>query len=321
MASASHNPSSSDLFHSIVVPVYNSRSTLTRLKEEVDRVMAAAGRGYELVLVDDGSRDGSFEEIKRLAQEEPRIKGFRLSRNFGHQAALTVGLERSRGGYVAIIDDALQDPPEVMVEFFNRLDQGLDVVYGLRRGRKESWPKRFLFSAFYRVLNRLSEFRIPLDSGDFCAMRRPVVEAMLRLKEAHPFLRGVRSWAGFRQEGLEYDRSARAEGESGYTFTKYFKLALNAIMATSRLPLRVATGMGFFAILVAVVVGAYQVVAKLVGAYDVPGYASLVVVMVFLGGVQLFCLGVIGEYLGRIFDEVRGWPVAFVAEQTEEQES
>ena len=170
--------------HSIVVPVYNSRPTLPLLVEEVRRVLDSAGLAWELILVDDGSADGSFAEIKRLAGEEPRLRGLRLSRNFGHQAALTVGLRESRGDFVAIIDDDLQDPPSLLPRFFARLDQGADVVYGQRRKRKEGLVKRVLYAGFYRVLRLLSEIEIPLDSGDFCAMRRNVVEAMLELREA-----------------------------------------------------------------------------------------------------------------------------------------
>ncbi len=305
--------------HSVVVPVYNSRSTLPLLLEEVRRVLDSAAFNWELVLVDDGSRDDSFGEIKTLAQDEPRVRGLRLSRNFGHQAALTVGLRESRGDFVAIIDDDLQDPPELLPEFFRRLHQGLDVVYGQRRKRKEGFFKRILYAGFYRVLRLLSEIEIPLDSGDFCAMRRCVVEAMLELREAHPFLRGTRSWAGFKQEGLEYERSARAGGESGYTMAKYLALALNGIMATSRRPLKLATGIGFLTATVSLLVGIYQFLAKLAGAYDVPGYASLITVMVFMGGIQLFFLGVIGHYLARMFEEIRRWPVAFVAEKTAER--
>ncbi len=306
--------------HSVVVPVFNSRPTLPLLVREVSRALDGAGLNWELVLVDDGSSDGSFGEIKRLAGEEPRIRGFRLSRNFGHQAALTVGLKESRGEYVAIIDDDLQDPPGILPEFFERLYGETDVVYGLRRQRKEGFVKKSLYAGFYRVLSFLSEIKIPLDSGDFCAMRRCVVSAMLELKEARPFLRGARSWAGFRQAGVEYERSARAEGRSGYTMSKYLTLALNGIMATSRKPLKLATGIGFLTALVSFLVGIYQFIAKLAGAYDVPGYASLVTIMVFMGGIQLFFLGVIGHYLARMFEEIRRWPVAFVAEKTAERD-
>ncbi|MBW1712773.1 MAG: glycosyltransferase family 2 protein [Deltaproteobacteria bacterium] len=278
-----------------------------------------AGLDFELVLVDDGSGDGSFEEIKRLAGLEPRVRGFRLSRNFGHQAALTVGLRESRGAFVAIIDDDLQDPPELLPVFFERLYDEVDVVYGLRRRRKESWLRRIFYSGFYRTLNLLSEIDIPLDSGDFCAMRRSVVEAMLQLKEAHPFLRGTRSWVGFRQLGLEYERQARFQGRSGYTLIKYLSLALTGILSTSRLPLRFATLAGLATALGGLIFAAYALIGKLAGSYDVPGYASIIIAVVLLGAVQLISLGLIGEYLARIFDEVRKWPVAFVAEKTQER--
>jgi len=230
-----------------------------------------------------------------------------------------VGLRESRGAFVAIIDDDLQDPPELLPVFFERLYDEVDVVYGLRRRRKESWLRRIFYSGFYRTLNLLSEIDIPLDSGDFCAMRRSVVEAMLQLKEAHPFLRGTRSWVGFRQLGLEYERQARFQGRSGYTLIKYLSLALTGILSTSRLPLRFATLAGLATALGGLIFAAYALIGKLAGSYDVPGYASIIIAVVLLGAVQLISLGLIGEYLARIFDEVRKWPVAFVAEKTQER--
>jgi glycosyltransferase involved in cell wall biosynthesis len=302
--------------HSIVVPVYQSRNILESMVTRVSEVMIGAGINFEMVLVDDGSRDGSFAEIRRLSDKFAFVRGFRLSRNFGHQAALTIGLAESRGSFVAIIDDDLQDPPEVLPGFFEALYNGSDVVYGVRRKRKEGILKRFLYSSFYKVLNMLASVHIPMDAGDFCVMKRCVVDAMLQLRDANPFLRGVRAWIGFEQIGMEYERSARFEGQSGYSFRKYINLAITGLIMFSYIPLRVATYLGLF---VAAVSALYVVGITtwwFFKPFDVPGYLSLVVIITFMGGVQLICLGVIGEYIARLNDNSRRWPIAIVAETT-----
>lgn len=302
--------------HTIVSPVYNSKETLELLVSSVLKAMDDAGIHFELVLVDDGSEDGSFEEIRRLSNLHPFIRGFRLSRNFGHQAALVIGLEKSKGEFVAIIDDDLQDPPQLLPTFFQRLYEGAEVVYGIRRKRKESFLKRSLYALFYRVLRKMSEVEIPLDAGDFCVMRRCVVDAMTQFREANPFLRGIRSWVGFRQVGLEYTRDARHQGESGYTFGKYFRLAVVGIISFSYIPLRMATFLGMVTALIGFVFAGIVILRWLLGAVEVSGYASLIVVITLLGGVQLISIGVIGEYLARLSDNVRKPLTAVVAEST-----
>lgn len=302
--------------HSIVVPVYQSRSSLETLVERVSKVMKEANICFEMVLVDDGSQDDSFGEIKRLASLHAFVRGFRLSRNFGHQAALTIGLRESRGDFVAIIDDDLQDPPEVLPGFFQALYDGADVAYGIRRGRKEGILKRFLYAAFYRVLDFLSTVNIPLDAGDFCVMKRCVVDALLQLPDANPFLRGIRSWVGFKQIGIEYERFARLEGSSGYTFRKYFGLAITGLLMFSYIPLHFATCLGIFAVLVSVLYTIAIITWWLFKPFYVPGYLSLVVIITFLGGVQLISIGIIGEYVARSNDNARKWPIAIVAETT-----
>jgi dolichol-phosphate mannosyltransferase len=199
---------------------------------------------FELVLVDDGSKDGSFEEIRRLSKSHPVIRGLRLSRNFGHQAAVLIGLQNSLGDYIGIIDDDMQDPPDILPDFFSRLYEQADVVYGIRRKRKESFIKKLLYASFYRILRRLSDIEIPLDAGDFCVMKRRVVDAMLQFQEANPFLRGIRAWVGFKQMGIEYQRDARIKGTSGYTVIKYLRLAIAGILSFSYIPLRLATLVG-----------------------------------------------------------------------------
>ncbi len=304
------------LLHSVIVPVYQSRSLLTTLVQRVSTVLNEAGINFELVLVDDGSRDDSFSEIKKLASGHSFIRGFRLSRNFGHQAAVTVGLQKCAGEFIAIIDDDLQDPPEILPRFFEGLYGGIDVVYGVRKKRKEHLLKRAFFAAFYLLINAVSDIYIPEDAGDFCVLRRRVVNAMLQMPDANPFLRGTRAWAGFKQEGFEYERDARVQGESGYTLSKYFKLALTGILMFSRVPLRLATIFGVITSLFSFILAFYVIISWLIKPFDVPGYLSTFMAITLLGGIQLISIGIIGHYLGYLIDNNRRWPVAFVAETT-----
>jgi glycosyltransferase involved in cell wall biosynthesis len=302
--------------HTIVVPVYNSKGTLPMLVDRILKAMQTAQLSFELVLVDDGSTDGSFNEIQRLSGLHRFVRGFRLSRNFGHQAALVVGLQESRGNFVAIIDDDLQDPPEILAGFFNHLDEDSDVVYGVRRERKEGIVKKILYAAFYRILQKLSRVEIPLDAGDFCVMKRSVVDAMLRFQEANPFLRGIRSWVGFKQIGIEYERASTLQEKSRYTLKKYFGFALGGILSFSYIPLRFATYLGIMAAFVGFVFAFVVVFLKLTHKFEVSGYTSLIVVITFLGGVQLIAIGIMGEYLSRLNDNARKWPIAVIAERT-----
>ncbi len=308
-----------NILHSIVVPVYQSRSSLENLTKRIFSVMSAAGIRYELILVDDGSADDSYSEIKRLAAASPNIRGFRLSRNFGQQAALLVGFQKARGDYIAVIDDDLQDAPEVLIQFFQALDNHYDVAYGVRRKRKEKFTKRVLYAGFYHLLQKLSSINIPLDAGDFCAMKRPVLNAMLELRSSQPFLRGARAWAGFKQIGIEYERAARDEGESGYTLRKYFKLAFNGILSFSHIPLRLTTYLGLLTATLCVLFLIWVTINWLLGTFHIRGYTSMILLITFFGSVQLISIGIIGEYIGKLLDETRKWPVAFVAESTEKE--
>lgn len=303
--------------YSIVIPVYKSKEILAATLERILKVMEEANRQFEIVFVDDGSQDGSFEEVKRLASIHKFVRGFRLSRNFGHQAALMIGLQKSCGDFVAIMDDDLQDPPEILSKFFQALNDGADVVYGVRRKRKERILKKVIFSIFYKILKILSYIDIPRDAGDFCAMKRFVLDTLLQLREANPFLRGIRAWVGFKQVGIEYERAARQHGKSGYTFAGYVNLAITGLIMFSYIPLRIATYLGILAaaisFLYAVVITTYWIFVP----FDVPGYLSLVTIIIFLGGVQLISIGVIGEYIARLNDNTRRWPIAIVAETTQ----
>ncbi len=308
--------------HSIIIPVYQSMSTLETLVKRIAEAMNNSQINFELILVDDGSQDNSFKEIKRLASIYPFIRGFKLSRNFGHQKAVTIGLRESKGKFVAIIDDDLQDPPEFLPRFFQTLYDGADVVYGIRRKRKESIFKRVLYAAFYRVLSLLSNIYIPMDAGDFCVMKQCVVDAMLQLQDANPFLRGIRSWVGFKQVGIEYKRDERLQGKSGYTFRKYINFAITGILMFSYIPLRLATYFGFLVALSAFFYSVFLVIYWwLYDSFDVPGFLTLIVIITFLGGVQLISIGIIGEYIARLNDNTRKWPIAIVAETTTREQS
>ncbi len=302
--------------HSIVVPVYQSRNLLEALVERVSNVMKEAQTCFELVLVDDGSQDNSFKEIQKLAEVHPFIRGFKLSRNFGHQAALIIGLRESLGEFVAIIDDDLQDPPEVLPEFFQALYDGADVVYGVRKARKEGIVKKILYAVFYRILSFISHINIPVDAGDFCCMKRCVVDVLLELRDANPFLRGARAWLGFNQIGIKYERAARHKGESSYSLKKYISLAVTGLVMFSYIPLRISMYLGIFTATISFLYTFGIITYWLFKPFHVPGYLSLVFIITFLGGVQLICIGVIGEYIARLNDNVRKWPIAIIADKT-----
>jgi dolichol-phosphate mannosyltransferase len=293
---------------SIVVPVYNSAPFLHLLMEAIETEREREAWDLEVVLVDDGSRDDSFLRVEELSKTYPYIRGIKLSRNFGHQAAVRTGLAFCKGDYVAVIDDDLQDPPSLLPEFFGYLNQGYDVAFGERRKRKESLLKKTSYRLFYRVLRRMSSIDIPLDSGDFCVMKRRVVENMLQLPEKNPFLRGMRAWVGFRQIGVQYERQKRVEGESGYTLSKLLKIALDGIFSFSLIPIRMITLTGVVGLGVAVIYSAVLVILYFNSEFDVRGYTTLVLLISFFGSLNLICLGVIGEYIARIYSETLNRP-------------
>jgi len=301
---------------SIIVPVYNSRNILPNLLYAIDEVKGKEGWNLELILIDDGSTDNSFEEIGRIAREYPYVKGFRLSRNFGHQAAVSTGLSLCNGEYIAIIDDDLQDPPSLLPSFFGHLDNGYDVAYGVRRKRKESFFKITAYNSFYRLLQMLSEIYIPMDTGDFCVMKRKVVDAMLSLTETNPFLRGIRSWVGFKQIGVEYERHGRKYGKSGYTLSKLFKIASDGIFSFSNLPLRLTTFLGALALSVAIVYALYILGKYIFFGIESPGFVTLVLMILFFGSVNLISVGIVGEYIARIYAESKDRPHAIISEST-----
>lgn len=302
---------------SVIVPCYNEERVLTATHERLSSVLhELAELNYELIFVNDGSADQTQQILVHLQRLDPHVRVLLLSRNFGHQIAVTAGLEQAAGDAVVIIDADLQDPPEVIPEMVRLWREGNDVVYGLRREREgESRFKLWTAKAFYRLINRLSDTKMPLDTGDFRLLDRKVVEVIKTMPERARFLRGMVSWAGFRQTSITYDRAARQAGESKYPLAKMLNFAMDGIISFSLVPLKLAVWTGFLAICIAVL-GIIVAIADRLLHRDLPrGWASLFVAVLFIGGVQLVSLGIIGEYLGRIYTEVKHRPLYVVQER------
>ncbi len=300
---------------SIVVPVFNEEEVLPELYKQVRQVMDGFGQTWELILVDDGSRDRSAEIIADLNHQDARVKGISFSRNFGFQEAVTAGLAHASGEAVVLSDADLQDPPEVIPEMVARWQEGNDVVYGVRANRQgETWFKKTTAKVFYRTIHRITSVDIPLDTGDFRLMDRRVVDAILRMPERNRFLRGMVPWVGFRQSGLTYERRARFAGESKFkSVRQMLPFALDAITSFSYFPLQLATYLGFFIAAISLIAIIVVIVLRVFGSHqELTGQATTLVAVLFLGGVQLISLGIIGEYLGRIYDEVKGRPLFLV---------
>jgi glycosyltransferase involved in cell wall biosynthesis len=298
---------------SILIPVHNEQEVLPALLARVRQVMNQIGDGpHEIVFVDDGSSDRTLEILENAAALDERIKVIALSRNFGHQAALTAALDYAAGDAVVVIDGDLQDPPEIIPTLVEHFRAGYDVVYVQRKGRKEVWWLRLCFYLFYRLLSGLSDTRLPLDAGDCGLMSRRVVEQLRGMTEHHRYLRGMRSWVGFKQIGIYIERSERQDGESKYSTLKRLKFAADGIFAFSTVPIRAASLLGLAAMGVSGVYALITIYAKLFLHETVKGFAALIVVMTFLSGVLLFFLGIIGEYVGRIYEEIKARPLYIV---------
>ena len=301
--------------YSIIAPVYNEKDCLDTLVKRVGEVMDTTGETWELVIIDDGSQDGSTDIIRKMAKEDERVRAIIFARNFGHQIAVTAGMDYSRGDAVIIIDADLQDPPEVMLEMIQRWKEGYQVVYGVRSEREgETWFKKTTASLFYRMIARITDVKIPLDTGDFRLMDRSVVKVMNSMREKHRFLRGMSSWVGYRQIGVSYHRAARFAGETKYPLKKMLKLALNAVTSFSYFPLQLATYVGFISAGISIVAIPIVIIMRLTGSQAFFGQATTLLAVLFLGGVQLISLGILGEYIGRIYDEVKGRPLYIVSE-------
>ncbi len=302
----------------VIVPFLNELENLPILHQRLSAVMATQPEGFELLLVDDGSTDGSAEWVTAKAKEDPRVRLLSLSRNFGHQIAITAGLDHADGDAVVIIDADLQDPPELIPELLAKWREGFEVVYAVRRSRKgETWMKKFLAASFYRVFRVLAKINVPMDAGDFRLVDRRVVEALRQIRELHRFMRGLTCWVGYRQGAVYYDRAARAAGETKYPVWKSARLAFDAITSFSAAPLRWITGAGLLVSLAGIAAIINIFVGRILHPEQmVPGWASLTAVVLFIGGVQLVCLGVIGQYLGRVFEEIKRRPLYCVRDET-----
>jgi len=298
---------------SVLVPVHNEESvipeTLCRVRAVLDDI---PGGPHEIVFVDDGSSDRTLEILEEAAAHDPTIKVIALSRNFGHQPALTAAMDYASGDAVIVIDGDLQDPPEIIPQFVERFRSGYDVVYAERKERKEVWLLRLCFFLFYRLMARLSDIRLPLDAGDCGLMSRRVVEHLRGMTEHHRYLRGMRSWVGFKQTGIPVERSERHSGKSKFSALKRLKFAADGIFAFSIVPIRAASILGAAAILLSAVYAIATMYAKIFLHQTVQGFAALIVVMTFLAGVLLFFLGIIGEYVGRVYEELKDRPLYVV---------
>jgi len=300
---------------SIIAPVYNEIACLDTLLDRIQKVMDQTGEPWELVLVDDGSTDGSTDKIRQLAENDQHVRKVILARNFGHQIAVTAGMDYSRGDAVVIIDADLQDPREVILDLIARWREGYQVVYAQRTEREgETWFKRVTASVFYRSIYRITDIKIPLDTGDFRLLDRKVVNVMNSMRERHRFLRGMSAWVGFKSIGVPYKRAARFAGSTKYPFKKMLKLALTAVTSFSYVPLQLAMWLGFISAGISIITIPVVIVLRLVGSQFFFGQATTLIAVLFLGGVQLISLGILGEYVGRIYDEVKGRPLYTTSE-------
>jgi glycosyltransferase involved in cell wall biosynthesis len=305
---------------SIVAPVYNEEEVLPELYRRVRAVMEATGETWELLLVNDGSRDRSAEIIAELHEADSRVAGVSFSRNFGFQIAVTAGLDHAQGDAVILTDADLQDPPEIYPQMIAKWREGYDVVYGIRSSREgETWFKLLTAKLFYRLIYRITSVDIPLDTGDFRLIDRRVVEAVRHMKERNRFLRGMIPWVGYRQTGIKYERVARFAGDSKFSSVrKMLPFAVDAVTSFSYFPLRIATYLGFIIAVISGLAILTVILLRLFGPHTpLLGQATTLVAVLFLGGVQLISLGIIGEYLGRIYDEVKGRPLYLVDQKWE----
>jgi len=312
---------------SIVIPIFNEEENLQNLYNRLTAAAPSWGEDYEIVLVDDGSRDSSLTMMRVMAEKDAHVRVVKLSRNFGHQPAISAGIKIAKGDAIVIMDGDLQDPPEELHRFLDKWREGYEVVYAIRTKRKEGFFKKMAYSTFYRILAWISDIEIPLDSGDFCVMDRKVVNVLVHeMPEQLRFVRGMRAFAGFNQVGVTYERAERAAGEVKYTFKKLVQLALDGLFGFSSFPLRLATYMGFLISIPSFFLGIFFVLHRLIGfkvfghaPEETPGTASLAVGMYFLGGVILIILGILGEYIGRIYIEVKKRPFFVIDEVIEKK--
>jgi glycosyltransferase involved in cell wall biosynthesis len=304
-----------EIKYTVIAPIYNEIGNLTELYRRVKETLDKTGETWELLMVDDGSTDGTTDEIHKLASQDERIKPIIFARNFGHQIAVTAGLDYARGRAVIIIDADLQDPPEVILDLIAKWKEGYEVVFAQRLEREgETWFKLLTASIFYRLIYRITDVNIPMDTGDFRLLDRKVVDVMKQMRERHRFLRGMSVWVGFKQTGVTYKRAARYSGVTKYPFKKMFKFASDAITSFSYFPLQMAMYLGFFAAGISIIAIPLVIILRMIGLHAFIGQATTLIAVLFLGGVQLISLGILGEYIGRLYDEAKGRPLYIVRE-------
>ncbi|MCC7162855.1 MAG: glycosyltransferase family 2 protein [Anaerolineae bacterium] len=297
---------------SVVIPVCNEQENLEELYGRLTRALESVEPDFEILFVDDGSRDRSLGILTRMAQNDVRVSVIAFARNFGHQAAISAGLDQARGNAVVVMDADLQDPPEVLGQFIAKWREGNDVVYAIRGQRKEGWVLRTCYAAFYRLLQRVANIEIPLDAGDFCIMDRRVVDLLVNMPERNRFVRGIRSWVGLRQIGLKYDRAARFGGATKYSYSRLVALALDGLVSFSYVPLRVISMAGIGVSIISILLAIIYAIQKVFWGLSPPGFPTTIVAIFFLAGIQLITIGLIGEYVGRIFEEVKRRPMYVV---------
>ncbi len=306
---------------SIVIPLYNEEQVFSKLTERIDNEIVKFKFRTEVLLIDDGSKDTTRDLIREKCISDARYKGIILSRNHGHQLALSAGLKYALGTKaIMVMDGDLQDPPELILEFYNKHLEGYDVVYAIRAKRLESIFKKFAYWAYYRLQRAVSNFQIPIDAGDFGLMSRRVVDNLNEMPEQSRYLRGMRSWVGYKQIGLPYGREARLEGKSNYSFRKLLNLAFNGIFNFSEFPVKLITHLGIYSILISVFYLVYVIYERITNNSVPAGFTSLIIAIVLLSGVQLISIGLIGEYVLRIYNQVRNRPLFIVEEVIEQSE-
>jgi dolichol-phosphate mannosyltransferase len=298
---------------SIIIPIYNEQGNIDRLINRLKGVVSKLAIDCEYIFINDGSKDDSINIIKNLAAIDSSVKYINFSRNFGHQIAVTAGLDKASGDRIVIIDADLQDPPELIIDMFHKMNDGFEVVYAKRKARKgESWLKKFTARMFYRILKAITSVNIPVDTGDFRIMDRKIVDVLKQMPEQQKFLRGQISWIGFNQTFVEYERDERNAGETGYTYIKMIRFALDGITSFSNFPLKFASICGFVVSGVAFLVGLYALYARFISGHYVEGWTSIIISVLFLGGIQLISIGIIGEYISRLSSNVRNRPLYIV---------
>lgn len=302
--------------YSLIIPIYNEEETIPELYRRVSDVMDSLDDSVELILINDGSGDRSLNLMRELQERDARVCYISFARNFGHQAAVTAGLNFARGQVIVVLDADLQDPPELIPKMIESWQAGYHVVYAQRTKRKkESWFKRLTAYVFYRLLRRLADVDIPADTGDFCLMDRQVVDVLNSMPERNRYIRGLRAWIGFRQTAVKFERDPRFAGEVKYTFKKSLALAINSLVSFSKIPLRISTYLGLFSALIALLMALLVLYWRLQQPDSpVTGLATILIAVFFLGSVQLISIGILGEYIGRIYEEVKGRPAYTIAE-------